>query len=155
MHKVLFVCLGNICRSPSAEGVFTTMVASRNLTDLFHIDSAGTAAYHTGEMADSRMRSHASRRGYDLTSRARQINNSDLEEFDYILCMDKSNLRNVQALSAAHKYSQKIKLMTDYSKVLSYTEVPDPYYGGAQGFELVLDILEDACDGLLHEIIGE
>lgn len=154
MYKVLFVCLGNICRSPSAEGVFTHIVDKSNLTDQFTIDSAGTAAYHTGERADHRMRKHALNRGIELTSRARQIDKSDLEEFDYILCMDRSNFRNVSALDSDKRYADKIKMMTDYAKELSYNEVPDPYYGGPQGFELVLDILEDSCEGLLEVIIS-
>lgn len=153
MYKILFVCLGNICRSPSAEGVFKHLVEKNNIANKFFVDSAGTAAYHTGENADHRMRKHALNRGIDLTSRARQIQKADLEEFDFILCMDRSNLNNVKALDLSNQYSKKIKLMTDYAKELSYNEVPDPYYGGSQGFELVLDILEDACNGLLEEIL--
>lgn len=154
MYKVLFVCLGNICRSPSGEGVFNYLVSQKGLSQLFLIDSAGTAAYHVGERADGRMRKHALKRGIELTSRARQFSYNDFEAFDYILCMDKSNYRNILALDNENKYTEKLYMMTDFARHMSYKEVPDPYYGGADGFELVLDILEDACSGLLEEIIS-
>ncbi len=154
MKKVLFVCLGNICRSPSAEGVFKHLVAKANLEDKIFVDSCGTAAHHEGEPADSRMREHAQKRGYDLTSIARGMVKKDFEEFDYILTMDNSNFKNVLALTADdQKY--KVKKITDFCSNHPHDQVPDPYYGGPEGFELVLDLLEDACQGLLNQIQKE
>lgn len=155
MIKVIFVCLGNICRSPSGEGVFRALVAKQHLEDTFLIDSAGTAAYHTGERADGRMRKHAEKRGIKLTSRARQFQLEDFENFDYIICMDKSNYRNIQTLDTQNRYDDRIFMMTDFAQKMSFKEVPDPYYGGADGFELVLDILEDACEGLLGKLLSD
>lgn len=154
MKKVLFVCLGNICRSPSAEGVFKHFVEEEGLQDKIHVDSCGTAAHHEGEPADIRMREHASKRGYDLTSIARGIQRNDLVEFDYILTMDNSNYNNVLALTADDlKY--KVMKMTDLCSEHPHDQIPDPYYGGPEGFELVLDLLEDACRGLLDKIKEE
>lgn len=154
MKKVLFVCLGNICRSPSAEGVFKHMVAQEGLDDKIMVDSAGTLDHHQGELADIRMREHAKARGYDLTSIARGLTKKDLADFDYILTMDNSNFKNVQALTADDlKY--KVKKMTDFCSEHPHDQVPDPYYGGPEGFELVLDLLEDACKGLLTKIKEE
>lgn len=151
MKKLLFVCLGNICRSPSAEAVMNHLVESAGLTDLISCDSAGTYGGHAGEPADSRMMRHASLRGYDLTSRSRQIRLSDFDEFDLIIGMDDENMRNLRRLDK-DGHSDKIVKMTDYCTRTAATEVPDPYYGGAQGFEHVLDILEDACSGLLKSL---
>lgn len=147
-YKVLFVCLGNICRSPAAEGVMRAMAAGMPV----EIDSAGTAGYHIGELPDARMRSHAAKRGYPLTHRARQFDAADFERFDLILAMDASNMRNLKALDRKNAFGGKLRMMTDYCTALSVTEVPDPYYGGPEGFEHVIDILEDACRGLLKEI---
>lgn len=152
MVKVVFVCLGNICRSPSAEGVFKKIVEENNLSDKFFIDSAGTSAYHVGERADSRMRKHASRRFYNLTSRSRQFVYNDLIEFDYIIAMDESNYNDILRLDKDNKFRNKVKMMTDFSDNYQYSDVPDPYYGGAEGFEVVLDILEDSCNGFLNYI---
>lgn len=151
MKKVLFVCLGNICRSPSAEAVFTHLVTEAQLTDKIYVDSCGTAGHHAGESADPRMVEHGLKRGYHLTSIARGIKNSDLDDFDYILTMDDSNYRNVMALTNSDNQA-KVKKMTDFCHQFDHTEVPDPYYGGPQGFELVLDLLEDACSGLLEKV---
>lgn len=155
MKKVVFVCLGNICRSPSGEGVFKYFVKSSNLENDYYIDSAGTSAYHVGEMADSRMRKHASRRGYNLTSRSRQFIKSDFKKFDLIIAMDSSNYDDILLLSTSKDDKNKVKMMTDFSTSFIGEDVPDPYYGGSQGFELVLDILEDSCKGLLEYLESE
>ncbi|MCF8261690.1 MAG: low molecular weight phosphotyrosine protein phosphatase [Melioribacteraceae bacterium] len=153
MVNVIFVCMGNICRSPSAEAVMTKLISDKGLSDKIKCDSAGTIATHTGENADSRMMRHASKRGYDLTSIARQFKMDDFDKFDYIVVMDKYNYRDISAQSRNEKDQAKILLMTDYSGDNSLNEVPDPYYGGAAGFENVLDILEKSCNGLLAEVI--
>jgi protein-tyrosine phosphatase len=150
MKKILFVCLGNICRSPAAEGIFRQKVQEQGLEKGFLIDSAGTYGYHEGELPDSRMRTHASRRGYNLTSRSRPIKQDDFEKFDLIIGMDDNNLHNLKRLAPNLESRQKIRLMTDYCQHYKDDHVPDPYYGGPSGFEHVLDLLEDACDGLLN-----
>jgi len=154
--RVLFVCLGNICRSPAAEGVFVHLLQQHGLEGQFVVDSAGTGGWHLGRRADARMREAAARRGIDLTSRARQIDLADLHSFDHILTMDGANLAAVQALAreAGNPADQaRITAMTAYCRRHSGVhEVPDPYYGGSQGFEQVLDLLEDACDGLLDAL---
>jgi len=153
MKKVLFVCWGNICRSPSAEAVFNSVVKKAGIEKLFEIDSAGTIAAHSGEPADARMRKHAATRGYSLDSVSRKFNpQTDFDKFDYIIAMDDKNYNDLARLARNSNDVLKISKMTDYSLALKYTEVPDPYYGGAQGFELVLDLLEDACAGLLKQI---
>jgi protein-tyrosine phosphatase len=148
--KILFVCMGNICRSPSAEAVFTSMTEKAGLADKFIIDSAGTGAWHVGEKADRRMQKHAVKRGYDLTSIGRKFNPKvDFDRFDMIIGMDDENVMTLKNLARNEKDIKKIHKMTDFSKEWSYTEVPDPYFGGYEGFELVLDLLEDSCEGLL------
>ena len=151
MQKVLFVCLGNICRSPTAHGVFEAMVESRGLSDQIRIDSCGTGGWHVGESPDKRATAHARKRGYALSHlRARQIQSSDFYEFDYILAMDEANLRELDLICPkdAKVIPQLFLSFGDYSE----TEVPDPYYGGEQGFEHVLDLVESACEGLLEDI---
>lgn len=151
MTKVLFVCLGNICRSPTAHGVFQAMVEEQGLEDQIHVDSAGTAAYHVGNSPDSRSSATAIKRGYDLSPlRARQAIESDFEEFDFILAMDESNLMNLRALRP-HDYSGHLGLFLEFTS-LPEREVPDPYYGGDAGFEHVLDLVESASQGLLERI---
>jgi len=150
--SVLFICMGNICRSPAAEGVFRHLAAERGLLDRLEIDSAGTIGYHAGEPADSRMRATASRRGISLDSISRRIRPSDLEKFDYILAADKDNLFDLHALDHKGANREKIRLLTDYHPDASVTSVPDPYYGGAEGFELVLDLVDSCCTSLLDEI---
>lgn len=152
--KVLFVCLGNICRSPTAEGIFTNIVNQEGLQNSILIDSCGTSGHHEGEEADPRMQTYAKKRGYELTSIARGIRPSDLENFDYIITMDDSNFNNIRTLSKG-LHDTKIKKMTDFCQKQKTHQVPDPYYGGPEGFELVLDILEDACSGLLQHIKKE
>ena len=152
--KLLFVCLGNICRSPAAEGVFIHLLNERGLNDRFLVDSAGTGGWHVGNPADRRMQAAASRRGIELPSRARQISLDDLSTFDLVLTMDDDNLMAVQALAkeAGSRATASIKPMLSYARNFSETEVPDPYYGGDTGFEHVLDLLEDACSNLLDEL---
>ena len=156
-QKVLFVCLGNICRSPAAEGVFLHLLNERGLADRFVVDSAGTGSWHAGNPADRRMQAAASRRGIQLPSRARQISLDDLSTFDLVLTMDDDNLLAVQALAkeAGSRATASIKPMLSFSRSFSKTEVPDPYYGGESGFEHVLDLLEDACGNLLDELSSQ
>ncbi len=150
--KILFVCLGNICRSPSAEAVFTAVVEKEGLSKNFEIDSAGTGGWHVGRPADKRMQKHASKRGYNLTSIARQFNpESDFDHFDMIIAMDDENVLSLKSMARGENDLKKIHKMTDFSKEWNYQEVPDPYYGGEEGFELVLDLLEDATKGLLEK----
>jgi protein-tyrosine phosphatase len=154
--KVLFVCLGNICRSPSAEAIFRGFVNKKNLGDLFKIDSAGTSGYHQGEPADARMRRHASKRGYQLTSLSRKFDPvKDFDCFDFIIAMDRDNLHDLRQMARSSKDEEKLFLMTDFSSDYDYDHVPDPYYGGDQGFELVIDLLEDASGGLFKHINPE
>ena len=157
--RVLFVCLGNICRSPAAEGVLLHQIQQQGLADRFVVDSAGTGGWHVGRRADERMRAAAARRGISLNSRARQIALADLHSFDHILTMDADNLAAVQALAHEAGRSQvqaRIEPITRYCRTYaSSCEVPDPYYGGAQGFEHVLDLLDDACAGLLAELLKD
>ena len=150
--KVLFVCLGNICRSPMAEGIFNNIVKERNLLDKLFTDSAGTSTYHIGQTADSRMISSASRRGYKLLSRAREFKAKDFNNFDYILAMDESNFNNITKLDINSNYKDKIFLMNDFSVNYINSDVPDPYYGGKEGFNNVIDILEESCIGLFNYI---
>lgn len=148
-YKILFVCLGNICRSPAAEGIFLHKVEQRNLSNLFEVDSAGTSGYHQGELPDKRMRHHGQLRGYCFNSRSRKFVASDFDKFDYIVCMDESNVGNVTQLAVTLQEKDKIYRMTDFLRQKTHDHVPDPYYSGAEGFELVIDLLEDACEGLL------
>ena len=150
--KVLFVCLGNICRSPTAEGVFRKLVREAGLEHAIHIDSAGTHAYHVGNPPDARAQQTASRRGIDLsTLRGRQASAEDLETFDYILAMDRDNLRHLQYLAGSTP-ARHVQLLLDYAGDWDLDEVPDPYYGGDTGFERVFDMLEAAAAGLLDHI---
>ena len=141
--------MGNICRSPAAEGVFRKLVADSGRTDEFHIDSAGTHGYHVGHLPDARMRAAAERRGYRLDSSARRLTVEDFDAFDLIVVMDEDNYENAVALDPGA--GARVVRMCDYCEMQTAEEVPDPYYGGAAGFEHVLDILEDACAGLLRQ----
>ena len=144
-RKILFVCLGNICRSPAAEGVMKSVLASEKAQG-WTIDSAGTGDYHIGDLPDSRMRSAASRRGLDLTHRCRQVCQSDFEDSDLIIGMDANNMYNLRRMAPSAESVSKLKPMADFLREgCGYDYVPDPYYEGAEGFELVLDLLEDGC----------
>ena len=153
--KVLFICTGNICRSPTAEGVFRHAVASAGLQKKILIDSAGTHDYHVGHPPDRRTQLAATQRGYDLAGlRARQVTGKDFVQFDYIVAMDLDNLSELRRLAPAQHHG-KLSLFMEYSSARRGEEVPDPYYGGAQGFERVLDMAEDAAAGLLEHIKKE
>lgn len=144
--KILFVCLGNICRSPAAESVMKSIVENEHQQARYEIDSAGTGNYHIGDLPDQRMRVHAQRRGYNLTHRCRQVTETDFDEFDIIVAMDESNRRNLKRVAPSVEAEKKIVMMADFSDMCSrYDHIPDPYYEGAEGFELVLDLLESAC----------
>lgn len=152
MVRVLFVCLGNICRSPTAEGVFRHLVQNENLDGQIAIDSAGTHAYHTGEAPDPRAQAAAARRGIDLRAiRGRQATCEDFHEFDYILAMDRDNYEYLHAM-CSQSYKHKIRLFMEFAPDYPQDEVPDPYFGGVSGFDRVLDMIEDAAAGLLVEI---
>ena len=149
--KVLFVCMGNICRSPTAEGVFTKLVKEKGLEDFFVIDSAGTHAYHVGETPDLRSQRAARDRGIELASiRARKVVFGDFEEFDFLLAMDDSNYATLIDACPDH-YQYKVRYFLDYAPHVKVREVPDPYYGGAYGFERVLDLVEEATIGFLDD----
>lgn len=152
--RVLFVCLGNICRSPAADGLMHAAVNRAGDTEKWIIDSAGTGNYHIGDLPDNRMRIHARRRGYELTHRARQVRETDFSHFDIIIGMDASNIRNLKAIAPTPADEQKILPMADFFTLATrYDHVPDPYYEGAEGFELVLDLLEGAVSRL-HRLVA-
>jgi len=152
--SVLFVCLGNICRSPAAEAIFRNMIKEKGVGDQFIVDSAGTGSWHVGKKADSRMRYAAEQRNINITSNARQIREDDFRKFNYILVMDNSNFNNVLALKNQVKGSDfaKIIRMQDFASIYTEKEVPDPYFGGDDGFDYVLDILEDSVSCFLEKI---
>lgn len=151
--KVLFVCLGNICRSPAAEAVMNTLIQKENLNAQIVCDSAATSGHHEGDTADPRTIDHAQKRGHAVTSISRPFNpRKDFEDFDYIVTMDETNFTDVTNMDLKRSYANKIFRMTDFCTNKKYNHVPDPYYGGPDGFELVMDILEDACTGLLQKI---
>ena len=152
MKKILFVCLGNICRSAAAESVMKQLVDDAGLSDSFVIDSAGILSIHKGETADYRMKEHATRRGYTLTSLSRPVEYADFEIFDLIIGMDNTNVDDLCDRAPTLEAKRKISKMTDFCQVCDEDYIPDPYYGGDAGFEFVLDILEDACRGLLLKI---
>lgn len=148
--RILFVCLGNICRSPAAEGIAASVIRERGLDDMFVLDSAGLYGGHAGELPDSRMRAHAVRRGYHLAHRSRPVRRSDFDNFDLIVGMDSSNLSRLRAFAATPEEEAKVVSMADFCRQHpGWDHIPDPYYEGAEGFELVLDLLEDACQGLV------
>ena len=150
--SILFVCMGNICRSPTAEGVFRQQAETAGLARLLHIDSAGTHGYHAGEAPDRRSQAAAARRGYDLSAiRARGLVDVDFERFDLILAMDEQNRSSLQARCPT-EHAHKLQLLLDYSARFPRQQVPDPYYGGNSAFERVLDMVEDASAGLLAHL---
>lgn len=155
-YKILFVCLGNICRSPAAEGIFRSLVESVGLSDRFEIDSAGTGRYHIGDLPDSRMRRQASKRGINLDHRCRQVSDDDFGHFDMIIGMDDSNISNLRRMAPSVESQNKIHRMAEFidPSRFAYDHVPDPYYEGTEGFELVLDLLEDSCSRLLESLVG-
>lgn len=153
--KILFVCLGNICRSPAAEGIMQALVDEKGLSAHFVIDSAGTGNYHIGDLPDHRMRIHARRRGIELTHICRQVRESDFDNFDLVIAMDASNERNLRRIAPTIEAEDKIVQMADFiSMATKYDYIPDPYYEGAEGFELVLDLLQDACANLLRRLMA-
>lgn len=164
-YKLCFVCLGNICRSPTAEGIFIHKVKERGLSSYFYIDSAGTAAYHTGEPANSKSQAVANERGVHLPSIARRFEQFDLEEFDLILAMDSENYSNVKALDSRSLFATKIRLMREFDPKAIGTgfldntrhnlDVPDPYYGGLRGFHDVFEMLDRSCEVLLDELADQ
>ncbi|MDE6033489.1 MAG: low molecular weight phosphotyrosine protein phosphatase [Muribaculaceae bacterium] len=154
--KILFVCLGNICRSPAAEGVFLEILRENQALERYTVDSAGTGGYHIGELPDSRMRVHARQRGLELVHHCRQVTTEDFEEFDLIIGMDSMNLTNLRRKAPSVEAARKIHGMAEFfSPGARYDHVPDPYYEGAEGFELVLDLLQDACLNLYNSLESE
>lgn len=150
--KICFVCLGNICRSPTAEGLFIHKVKEQNLEDYFYIDSAGTSAYHIGQQANSKSQATANKYGVHLPSIARQFEYADLEEFDLILAMDSENFTNIRDLDTKNKFEGKVHRMREFDTAATDPDVPDPYYGGLDGFENVYSVLDRCCDVLLDEL---
>jgi len=151
-YQLLFVCLGNICRSPSAENIMRYLLEKEGLTHEIICDSAGTADYHIGSPPDRRMRSAAEKRGIKLEGRARQFHANDFEKYDLILAMDRDNYWSLISLDPHKMYRHKIKMMCDYAQNYPDQDVPDPYYGGREGFNSVIDLLLDACGGLLASL---
>ena len=150
--SILFVCMGNICRSPAAEVVFRKMVEDAGLEDRITIDSAGTISYHAGNPPDPRMSETLSQGGYEPRGRARQVQHEDLERFDLSLTMDEDNLADVRALDSSGEHSHKIQAFVDYLEELEAPRIPDPYYGGQKGFHRVIELLEDGCKNLLKQL---
>lgn len=150
--RVCFVCLGNICRSPSAEGVMRSLLDEKKLTDSVHVESAGTSAWHVGERPDSRSRAAASTRGIVVDGKAQHFQAKDFERFDYVLVMDAANRADVLALAANEGDAAKVHLFLDFNAEHQGQDVPDPYYGGANGFEHVLDLCESACAGFIDHL---
>ena len=154
-RRLLFVCMGNICRSPTAHGVMRHKVRAAGLEHAIAVDSAGTHGWHEGDPPDERAIAHARRRGYDIADlRARPLRPADFERFDLLLVMDEDNRAAARRIGAAAQHG-KLRMLTEYALAHRAREVPDPYYGGAAGFEHVLDLVEDACDGLLKQVVRD
>lgn len=155
-YKILFVCLGNICRSPMAETIMNQLIKENHLSNRIMVDSAGIIGFHAGEKADSRMRQHAYQRGYNITHISRPISISDFDEFDLIISMDESVYDSLLDKAPSIPHESKVVRMTDFCQIhTDATHVPDPYYGGASGFEHVIDLLEDSCIGLLKYVLED
>lgn len=155
-HTILFICLGNICRSPAAEGIMKALVEKAGLSHQFEIDSAGIGSWHVGQLPDSRMRKCGAEHGYQFDSHARQFQKSDFDCFDTIVVMDNDNYRAITSMASSQAQKDKVVRIADYlSSHREYTTVPDPYYGDYSDFKLVITLLEDACQGLLQDIISE
>jgi len=153
--KVLFVCLGNICRSPTAEAVFSKLAVEKGVMDRLEVDSAGLNGFHIGQSPDPRSVKYAGKRGIDLTPiRGRQIERADFERFDVVIAMDNENVRQLTAL-CPESMQGKISLLLAYADRCNHREVPDPYYGGEREFELVLDLIESGCRGLIDQLVGD
>jgi protein-tyrosine phosphatase len=153
VKKVLFVCLGNICRSPAAQAIMENLIAKNGLEKFLACASAGLSSHHIGERPDSRMRQHGEARGYSFNSLAKKFSPEfDFANFDFILAMDHSNLNGLKNLTNNDEHLQKLHLICNFSRSRPETEVPDPYYGGDAGFALVLDILEDSCYGFMEHV---
>ena len=156
MKNILFICLGNICRSAAANGIMEQFVAREGLQDKIKIDSAGTYGGHAGELPDSRMRAAAANRGYSLTHRSRKVREDDFYDCEMLIVMDDSNYENVSRIAPERKYLNKVYRFVEFSRNHpQWSYVPDPYYEGREGFELVLDLLEDGCQTLLDELKAE
>lgn len=153
-YKLLFVCLGNICRSPSAENIMNHLIKEAGLEHEITCDSAGTSGYHVGASPDRRMNAAAIKRGIELRGKSRKLTPPDLQRFDLILAMDRENYQDILYLDREGKYEDKVRLMCDFATSKNDREVPDPYYGGQDGFDYVIDLLLDACGGLLDYIIN-
>lgn len=152
-HTVLFICLGNICRSPAAEGIMKSLVEKEGMSDDFFIDSAAIGSWHIGQLPDSRMRKCGAEHGYRFDSHARQFQKSDFQHFDLIVVMDNENYRAITSMTSSQADKDKVVRIADYlTHHREYTTVPDPYYGDYSDFELVIELLEDACQGLLYSI---
>ena len=152
--KVLFVCLGNICRSPSAENIMNHLIQQRQLQGSIECDSAGTSSYHIGSPPDARMTQAAKAYDISLKGNARQFTTVDFDEFDWILAMDRENYRDILSLAADERHGLKVHLMCEFCQTYPDQEVPDPYYGGPDGFKYVIDLLLDACNGFLDHILA-
>lgn len=151
-YRVLFVCMGNICRSPAGEIIFRKLVADAGRSAEIEIDSAGTHGYHQGAPPDPRMAETLQRKGYTVAGRARKIQADDLQEFDLIVTMDEDNLATVRSLDRAGRLHRKIRPLVEFCSAPGEPDVPDPYYGGQRGFDHVIALLEDGCAGILREI---
>lgn len=153
-HKILFVCLGNICRSPAAEGIMRAIVDDKPDAADWEIDSAGTGGYHIGDQPDRRMRVHARERGINLVHTCRRVSESDFDRFDMIIGMDDSNISNLRAIAPTVEAEKKIHRMAEFlDPGMRYGYIPDPYYEGSEGFELVLDLLQNGCENLYKKLI--
>ena len=153
-YKVLFVCLGNICRSPAAQGIFEHIVRENGMQDRFEVDSAGTYGGHRGELPDRRMRTAALYRGFALTHRSRPVSSLDFLDFDMIIAMDDQNYEDLMHLAPSVEATHKVRRMSEFLKLRKMSYIPDPYYMGTEGFSMVLDLLEDGCQNLYDEIVN-